>query len=258
MGEGALAGLGVLVTRPEAQAQGLCERIEAEGGRAIAFPCIEIQALPDLGPARRAAERLEPGDIVVFVSLNAVAHGMPCLGPVLHEGLRVAAVGAGTAGRLAARGVDCVACAETEASSEGLLALALFQAQEISGRRVLIVRGRGGRGLLGAALTARGARVDYAEVYRRNCPATDPNPLITLWKQGQIDVVIITSAEGLDNLSLLLGKAGRALLRDAQLLVMSGRLARHALGLGIRKPPLVAGDAGDEALIEALKEWKSL
>jgi uroporphyrinogen-III synthase len=40
-----LAGRGVLVTRPRAQAAGLCQSDWlAAGGRAIAFPTIEIEA----------------------------------------------------------------------------------------------------------------------------------------------------------------------------------------------------------------------
>jgi len=37
-----LDGLKVLVTRPEQQAEALCEAIENLGGRAICFPVIEI------------------------------------------------------------------------------------------------------------------------------------------------------------------------------------------------------------------------
>jgi uroporphyrinogen-III synthase len=62
--------MGVLVTRPAAQAEGLCRLIEAAGGRAIPFPAIAIQPVNDQGTARRLLA--EPWDLMVFISRNAV------------------------------------------------------------------------------------------------------------------------------------------------------------------------------------------
>jgi uroporphyrinogen-III synthase len=54
--------------------------------------------------------------------------------------------------------------------SESVLALPAFQAPAVAGRRVLILRGDGGRDLLGDTLRARGAEVEYLTCYHRNGP----------------------------------------------------------------------------------------
>ena len=72
----ALAGLRVLVTRPRHQSAGLAALIESCGGTAIRFPVIEILPARDLRPAQAAFASLDDFDRVIFVSPNAVEHGL--------------------------------------------------------------------------------------------------------------------------------------------------------------------------------------
>jgi uroporphyrinogen-III synthase len=131
--------------------------------------------------------------------------------------------------------------------SEGLLAAPALG--EVRGRRVLIVRGEGGRPLLGEQLAVRGAEVRYAEVYRRAPTALDAEPLVARWRD-EVQVVVATSREVLDNLVARLGAAGLERLRETPLVVVSERLAAHARALGIRRV-LVADAASDAALVQA-------
>jgi uroporphyrinogen-III synthase len=253
----ALAGLGVLVTRPAHQAEDLCRLIEAEGGRPIRYPLIEIQPPQDLSRITPIFDRLQEFQIAIFISTNAVQHGMRLVrdrGLSLNP-LAVVAVGHSTVASLKELGVaDPIV--PYEASSEGVLALKLFQPENITGRRVLIFRGEGGRELLAERLRERGAEVEYAEVYRRVKPAVDRDTLMAYWgdRGEEIQIVLITSAEGLNNLLQMMGEAHRDKeLLATPLLVMSERIAALAQGLGFK--PVVAKDTSDRGLVEALKAW---
>jgi uroporphyrinogen-III synthase len=232
-----LAGRGVVVTRPGALAAGLAERIEAAGGRAIRFPAIEIEDLPLPDALRRAANY----DLVIFVSPTAVDRATRDN----RRWPRAAAVGAGTRQALEARGIAPVIAPQGEADSEALLALP--ELRQVAGQRVLIVRGQGGRALLGEALAARGAWVDYAECYRRTRPRADPAALLSSWADGAVHAVTVNSGEALENLAALLGEAGAARLRATPLFVPHARVAAQAERLGVRQA-FVAGPTDDEML----------
>jgi uroporphyrinogen-III synthase len=236
-----LAGRGVLVTRPRELAQGLAQRVADAGGRAVLFPAIEIEPLPQSGPVGRY-------DVVVFVSPSAVRHGSRWVG----AGHKTLAVGAGTAHEIKRYGQDVIFPA-SGADSERLLELP--ELAQLSGRQVLIVRGQGGRSLLGDTLRERGARVEYAECYRRVRPRADAAPLLAAWAAGEIRAVTVNSGEALQNLVALLGAEGRERLRDTPLFVPHRRVAQQAESAGLRKV-LIAGP-GDDEMIERLVAYFS-
>ena len=231
-----LAGRGVVVTRPRELAEFLAARIRAAGGRPLVFPAIEIEPLP----APAALGRLDAFDLVVFVSPTAVAMAA---GP-LHR-VRLAAVGAGTRQALERRGAQDVLAPAAGGDSEALLALPALAA--VRGRRVLIVRGEGGRALLGDTLASRGAHVEYAECYRRRLPAADPSALHAQWANGGVHAVTFFSAEGVDNFVKLVGAAH---VRETPAFVSHERIARAAAQHGMRQT-IVAGP-GDAEMVDRL------
>ena len=242
-----LAGKGVLVTRPAAQAAGLCRLIADAGGRPIAFPAIAIRPPRDLEPARRRLG--EPWDLLVFVSRNAVEQSLPLFpGGRIPSQPRLAAVGRATAKALASAGRNPDLVPVGRYDSETLLAL--VELQDLQGQRVLIVRGSGGRALLGDVLTERGAALVYADVYRRALPNADPAPLLKRWGQD-VDLVTATSGEVLHNLITLLGTRGRDRLLATRLVVVSERTRQSALRWGFERVEL-AERADDLSLLEAL------
>jgi uroporphyrinogen-III synthase len=244
-----LRGLGVLVTRPAGQAETLCRLIESAGGRALAFPTMEIVQVADPGEAR--ALLAEPWHLMVFTSRNAVEHAL-ALGADGRwpQAERLAAVGRATAAALTAAGRAPDLVPPERFDSESLVALPGLA--DIAGRRVLIVRGEGGRALLGEVLAERGAEVRFAEVYRRVRPDLDPAPLIARWS-SDLHLVIATSDEVLLNLIEILGAPGRAPLLATPLVTISERTAQTARGLGFRTV-LVAERAEDPAILRALCE----
>ena len=255
----ALAGVRVLVTRPQHQNATLVELIEARGGSALCFPLIDIAEPRDPGPALATIQRLDEFDWMVFVSRNAVDRGLALLAGVggLPSSARVAAVGAATASALEQAGVESVLRPAAGASSEALLALGEFSPESVAGCRVLIFKGEGGRELLAESLSKRGARVTYAEVYRRIQPRADAGEVIELGLQGGIDVIVITSAESFDNLLVMAGERGEPWLHASAYVVVSERVAQRVQASGVRVPAIVAACAGDEALIDALVEWRN-
>lgn len=240
------------MTRPAAQAQGLCARIAALGGEPVELPAIEIRPPADTAPLTALVARLDEYDLAVFISVNAVQYGLEFIlaRRSWPQQLQIAAVGLASNAALERYGLYASLVPEHEFSSEGLLALAALA--DMHGRRVVILRGNGGRETLYETLTARGAAVDYVEVYRRARPEADPAQIATLLAPGQLDAITVTSNETLQNLYDMAGPAGQPLLREIPLVVASPRQAALAARLGFRQGAVIAGHASDEALIAGI------
>lgn len=249
--EAALRGRRVLVTRPAAQAHRLCHLIEAAGGVALAVPTIEVVPAGDVLQARARLALAETCDGIVFISRNAVGFALQLDAelPRRLSGRALYAVGPGTRRELARHGLGAAALPAAAAGSAGLLQLAALQAP-LAGRSFLIVRGAGGRELLRAELERRGARVEYAEVYRRELPPAGAAPLNDVWRTAAPDVIVATSNQGLDNMLSMIDADRRAALLATPLAVMSARNRAHAAQLGFNGPVEVAG-AGDAELLAA-------
>jgi uroporphyrinogen-III synthase len=240
--------LRVLVTRPSGQAEGLCTRIEQAGYEAVHVPAIAITGPADRSALSALVDDLEAYQLAVFVSINAVLFG---LAQILRQRAwpahtAIATVGLSTAAAVQARGLTVTHVPEHEFSSEGLLALPALR--DLSGQRVAILRGNGGRETLPQELADRGARVECIEVYRRVCPADSAPLLAALLQDRRLAAVTVTSNESLQNLFELAGAAGQSRLRDLPLVVASRRQAALAAQLGFRQGAVIAGHASDEAM----------
>ncbi len=249
-----LEGLAVLVTRPADQAEGLCALLEAAGARPVRLPLLEIEPLGQEAPAAELLRRSGHWDWLIFVSANAVRYALDLSGGASWASARtrVAAVGAATARALAAAGIQVDLIPKAQFNSESLLAAP--EMAEMAGRRVLIVRGEGGRELLAEALRARGAALAYAEVYRRRRAEVDAAALAALWGSGGIGLAVATSGEVLDHLMAILGEAGVAFAVSTPLAVIGARVGRLARDRGWRQV-IVAEQASDAELAEAIVRY---
>lgn len=243
-----LQGLSVLVTRPAAQSDALCELIEQGHGRPVRFPAMEITAAADADLARASLAQVDQAQLLIFVSVNAVQYAFPLLPDTLPADLLIAAVGEATAHKLEEYGLDPDLIPKDRFDSESLLAL--NELQNMQHKQVIIVRGNGGRSKLKDELEQRGARVDYAEVYQRLLPNRSPANLLNAWDR-MVDVVTATSNLLLDNLFILLGREGQQQLQSTPILVISQRMAEHAAALGC-KQIYVADNASDQAILSEL------
>lgn len=265
-----LSGRAIVVTRPVAQAGRLCQLIDEAGGEAVAFPTVEILSTFNESLVHTWANKanLINIDCVVFVSPTAVEQGLAALqwvqgataarSPDSHAGVpggvRVAAVGRGTAAALARRGFRDVLFPADGADSEALAALPALSEQAIAGRAILIVRGEGGREWLADTLRTRGARVETMACYRRVKPAVDDSlaaAMAARWRSGGIDAAAVHSRGAFDNLLDLLPSDVRPRVLATPLFALHERIAAHARSLG-SVAVMVAGP-GDEQMVAGMQ-----
>jgi len=246
-----LSRLTILVTRPGAQCESLCRLIDSMGGKGIPWPALEIQAVdPDPGVLGRLADA-GAADLAIFVSRNAVEHGLHFIPP----GPGIAAIGPSTR-RALERSGRSPDFDSPGFDSEALLTHAALA--DLAGRRVYIIRGVGGRELLGETLRRRGARVEYLEVYRRLSRVSseaERSALLDRWSQGGIHVYTATSVQLLEALYADLGKEFRELLACTPLVTASRRVVQRSEELGHRAERILAPGPDDRSLVAAIASW---
>ena len=246
---GPLAGIGVIVTRPQRPAAAFATKIAALGARPLIWPAIVIMPPDDGSQLADVHARLDDYDIAIFVSANAVEYGGRANRPWPAH-LRVYAPGQGTAEALAQAGIPGARTPQTSWDSEGLLELP--ELADVRGKRVVIFRGEGGREFLGNSLRARGATVDHVPCYRRVAPESGAEGLVEAMRESRAHALTLTSAEGLVNLMNAVGLEGRAYLTAMPAFSVHARIAERAREYGL---PAVETAGGDAGLLAGLLDW---
>ncbi len=242
-----LAGVGVLVTRPRRQATELTEAINARGGSVIEFPVIEIVPHDQNAVATDAGDLHDP-DIAIFVSSNAVRHGLD-----YSASARTAVVGPATAAALESAGRIVDIASVDGYDSEHLLAQA--ELQDVGEKHVRIIRGVGGRELLADTLRERGAIVDYLEVYERVAPDYPAEQLAELeqqWRAGAVNIVTVMSVESLANLISLLPEWCISELGNTLLVTPASRVIQEAVDRFPGIPTTLASGPQASSMVDAI------
>jgi uroporphyrinogen-III synthase len=250
----ALNGRRVLITRPAHQAENLSCLIEQHGGIAVRLPAMAIIECPDLTAIQKLLAQLDEFQWLIFVSANAVNFALKANGgkiPEFKQKPRCVAIGKATANALESAGLTVDLLPEQDYNSEALLALPEMQA--IQGQQVLIVRGEGGREHLADTLRARGAKVNYLNVYKRIIPSNNNADIIELLAQQKLDVITATSGEILQNLLIMLGAEHHRQLFTLPLVVVSDRVKHIAAEMGF-KQIAVANSPSDQAILETVNQ----
>lgn len=246
---GRLPGVRVLVTRPEPAAARLADAFAAEGAVVHRVPALAIAPVEDTRSAERLRDRLADVPVIVFTSVNAVEGFFGRVPGAVPDRLPAAvlAVGRATAEALRARGVAGVHTPSGRFDSEGLLSCPQLRARQVGGRIVAVVKGEGGRDLLGKELARRGAEVVEANVYRRRAP--DRLAAMLEAVRGSVDIVTVTSAEALENLA---GAAPwtASWLSDRMLVTASERVAGIARARSLSRIAVAAG-ADPASIVDA-------
>lgn len=249
----------VVVTRPRAQADALAQAVAASGRTAVLLPLLEISPVDDAAPLRAALTELGRFALVAFVSPNAIDAAFAHI-DAWPVAVPVAIVGDGSRAALARHGVTgdtfTIFSPAESAHSDSEHLLQRLDLASYADKRVLIVRGDGGRELLADALRAAGARVEPVAAYRRATPvltaelATQLRALL-----AQPNDWIITSSEALRGLAGLVqsidGAALMPRLMQQRLIVPHARIAQTARDLGLEHVRLTG--SGDARLLAALQ-----
>ena len=188
-----LFGRSIVVTRAREQASELRTALEALGAEVIELPAIAIE------PMDFALPEIAAYGWIVFTSANGVRaffdDGLAPAGLDARElgGVRVAAIGPGTATALAERGV------RADLVPERFVAESLLDAFPLPGdggdrsRRVLLARAEVARDVLPDGLRDLGYEVDVLDVYRTIRAEPDPAVIAHLC-EGRIDAITFTSS----------------------------------------------------------------
>ncbi len=201
-----LLGRRVVVTRSPGQASELARRLRNVGAQVVEVPTIDIVDPLDGGEALRAAIAGVSGyDWLVVTSPNGARRTMAELRDARDlAGVRIAAIGPGTAGVLRDHHIQADLVPERYVA-EGLLDE--FPDPPAGGGRVLLARAQVARDLLPDGLRARGWVVDVVDAYRTVPVAIDDQ---ALERVSAADAVTFTSASSARNLVAAIGHSSAA------------------------------------------------
>ena len=237
MGDRPLAGLKVVVTRPDPQSQGLVAGLEALGAVVASVPLVAIAPVDDPAALDAAAGALPIYDWVVFTSAN----GVRAFGERLtarERPPRVGVVGPATADAARELGVEpaFVGRGAAESLAEGL--------ELADGARVLLLQADLAGPELATALRERGAAADVLTAYRTVSREPSDTGRASL---DEADAIVLASGSAARSL------AGTGWAGDALVACIGPKTASVAREVGLRVG-LVAGEASADGIIRALVE----
>jgi uroporphyrinogen-III synthase len=260
-----------------AQAVPWAEQLQALGASVSVQPMLAIEPLTDAVSTQQITDRIlafAEYQKAIFVSQNAVDYGLQSLDqywPQLPVDVTFFAIGKATAERLEAAVEQGVWCSShgaidsaidnaTDSAINGAMnseaLLAHEQLQSIQGEKILIFRGKGGRTMLAEQLRARGAMVDYCELYQRRCPQNASPRLAKDYRQtNKQAIVAVHSGETLANLCRIIQTDDLSWLREQVIVLPGQRVAQQAIAAGFGEV-IVAENASHDSMVKALSEWQ--
>ncbi|MDC9622951.1 uroporphyrinogen-III synthase [Xenorhabdus sp. XENO-7] len=246
--------MSILITRPNPAGEQLVKRLRAIGKMAFSAPLIAIYPGGDLPLLSQKLQRLSAGDLVFLLSKNAVHYANEQL---MQEGLswpdKLSYYGIGKSTSLMfyqKTGLE-ILWPEQGETSEDLLQLPILQ--RVNDKKILLLRGNGGREVIASTLRSRGGEVDYCECYSRQPIKYHVADFSRHWQQYGIKTLVVTSGEMLQLLyNLVTDGDGKTWLLSCDLIVVSERLADIAQTLGWQAIK-IAKSADNDALMQALE-----
>ena len=196
-----LFGRRIVVTRAREQASGFLEKLSLLGADCIQFPTIEVVPPESWDPLDSAIRQLSRYDWLIYTSVNGVKYFLERLEAAEKDvrelkGIRIGAIGPGTAKAWAARGIspDLVPGEyRAEAVAESMARFG------VKGKRILLPRALKAREILPETLREMGAEVDVIPAYRTIRPDYDVDRVRGMFQRGEIHMVTFTSSSTVTN-----------------------------------------------------------
>jgi uroporphyrinogen-III synthase len=246
-----------LVVRPDRQAHQWSQQLQVLGAHVTLQPMMSIVPVGD-----EISERAIINCILgfaeyqkaIFISQNAVVYGLDWLDrywPQLPIDTEYFAIGKATAVLLEeSTQVGTLQYSPEQAMNSDDL-LAHPRLQSVEGEKIIIFRGKDGRTHLAEQLSARGALVDYCELYQRATPKKIASLDNTFRQTTRQAVLAVHSAETLSNVCEYIDLAGIQWLQTQRIVVPGQRVAKAASDAGFQHI-IVAENATHESMVTAL------
>jgi len=200
-------------------------------------------------------ENLDRYSDLIFVSRNAVEFAMAWLQhnkASIPEHIKVMAVGAETAKHLYTYGIEAL-FPDQGTGVEALLAVKNLK--DLSGRKILIVRGTYGLKWPAEEMRQRGADVDHVDIYTQKMPDNGVQAMTQLFRDhDQVTAVFLHSAQSATYF-MQLAADKMAGFADAFLVVGSERIAETARSLGWENEIRVAKSPTNKHMMKAFSGY---
>jgi uroporphyrinogen III methyltransferase/synthase len=251
-----LFGQTILITRTGQQASELARQLESAGAAVLEAPTIELSPPADWSIVDAALRDAGTMDWIIFTSVNGVEYTRQRLLEIGRDTrvfgkARIAAVGNATASAVNDR-----LCLHVDLCPESFIAEALGEAlaaaNEITGRRFMLLRADIARPVLVEALRRHNAAdVRDISVYESHPTKSLPQNVLDALTAGQIDWITFASSSSARNLAELLGPH-RELLKNVRLASI-GPITSKTIGeLGLT-PTVQAAEHDIPGLVAAIK-----
>ncbi|MFY8352953.1 uroporphyrinogen-III C-methyltransferase [Pseudoalteromonas sp. SSM20] len=235
----------ILLTRPEEKSQQLAEHLAEKSIKSIIQPLLALEAIT---VSEQQLGMLDDADIVLFVSQDA-ARFLHALKPELAKNSVCLAVGKSTA-EVVTKLFEKPCASPIVETSEGLLAMP--ELNNVASKRIVLVKGKGGRNKLAKELKEREAIFQPLAVYQR---LTNPELTIELaqtWQQRGVDSVVLTSNASID--SFLAVATNKSWLATLTVFLVSERCVDYFNEKAQAKQIINCQGADNESILNAILE----
>lgn len=256
----------IVLTRPLGQSLRLGELLHRK------FPQLEqiqlplLSIVPNENPvdAKRLKELLLTTDLAVFVSPNAIECSMRLLQEEWPKNIPVAVVGGGSLETLSHHGITAQhdytiysPSNPSEWDSEGLWKILNQSQASWAGKKILFLKGMGGRAWLGEQFLLQGAEIHSVLTYKRVPLADDSPAWLGLKKSIPSDsICLMTSSEAARHFAQFLKENSSwamSWLNEAMMLCTHERITQVCTELGFKNIDQCA--PGDDQLLVKIDQW---